>query len=330
MKVSILVPAFNAAKWIGDTISSALGQTWPDKEVIVVDDGSTDRTLEIARAFEGKALRVVSGEHRGAAAARNRALSLAGGDYIQWLDADDLLAPDKIALQMKAAGEERSDLVLLSSSFGTFYRRSRKARFARNALWQDLSPADWLVASLSGTLWMNPAVWLVSRRLAEKAGPWDERLSADDDGEYVARMVAASERVRFVGGSKSYYRQSSFRQLSRVRSEEAARSQALSAELKIGTLLKIEDSERARSAALAALQALSAGLYPERPDLMKPIGAMAEKLGGGLARPRQTWRLRLLQRIFGPERGRAISVAFRRMRLAVAVKWDGLLDRLGL
>jgi glycosyltransferase involved in cell wall biosynthesis len=330
MKVSILVPAFNAAKWIGDTISSALGQTWPDKEVIVVDDGSTDRTLEIARAFEGRDLRVVAGEHRGAAAARNRALSLAGGDLIQWLDADDLLAPDKIALQMKAAGEERSDLVLLSSSFGTFYHRPRKARFAANALWQDLSPADWLVTSLSGTLWMNPAVWLVSRRLAEKAGPWDERLSADDDGEYVARMVAASERVRFVGGSKSYYRQSSFRQLSRVRSEEAARSQALSAELKIGTLLKVEDSERARAAALASLQALSAGLYPVRPDLLERIGVLAEELGGGLGRPQRTWRLRLLQRIFGPERGRAISLAFRRMRLAVAVGWDGLMDRLGL
>ena len=329
-RVSILIPAFNAERWIGAAIRSALGQTWTEREIVVVDDGSTDGTLAAARAFEAGTVQVAAREHRGAAAARNYALGMASGDFIQWLDADDLLAPDKIALQMRAAAEEGSDRVLFSSSFGKFYHRLRKARFAADGLWQDLSPSDWLVASLSQGLWMNPAVWLVSRRLAELAGPWDERLSTDDDGEYVARLVAASEKVRFVGGSRIYYRQSGFHQLSRARSEEAARSLALAADLKIRTLLKVEDSSRARSAGLAALQALSSALYPEPAEVKQRIEETAAALGGRPAPPRRTWRLRFLQRLFGAERGRAISIAWRRTRLAVAVKRDEMMDRLGL
>src|ERR1700722_17022843 len=98
--VSILIPAFNSEKWIAGTIRSALAQTWDRKEIIVVDDGSTDRTFEIARQFESHTVRVVTQINQGAAAARNNAFSLSRGEYIQWLDADDLLAPDKVATQM--------------------------------------------------------------------------------------------------------------------------------------------------------------------------------------------------------------------------------------
>ena len=100
--VSILIPAYNAEGWIGDTIKSAIGQTWPRKEIIVVDDGSTDQTLSVARQFASKEVSVTPQANQGAAATRNKAFSLCQGDYIQWLDADDLLAPDKIEKQMKA------------------------------------------------------------------------------------------------------------------------------------------------------------------------------------------------------------------------------------
>ena len=97
--VSILIPAYNAAEWIAESLRSAMEQTWPRKEIIVVDDGSRDRTAEVARRFASNEVAVVSIENQGAAAARNHALQLAQGDYIQWLDADDLLAPDKIERQ---------------------------------------------------------------------------------------------------------------------------------------------------------------------------------------------------------------------------------------
>jgi glycosyltransferase involved in cell wall biosynthesis len=93
--VSILIPAYNAEKWIGDTVRSALNQTWPNIEVIVVDDGSQDRTVMAAHRYAAGNLKVVTQANKGAAAARNHAYSLAQGDWIQWLDADDLLAPEK-------------------------------------------------------------------------------------------------------------------------------------------------------------------------------------------------------------------------------------------
>jgi glycosyltransferase involved in cell wall biosynthesis len=74
--VSILIPAYNAEEWIAETLDSALAQTWHAKEILVVDDGSTDRTLDIARHFMSRGVRVISQPHQGAAAARNRALSL--------------------------------------------------------------------------------------------------------------------------------------------------------------------------------------------------------------------------------------------------------------
>src|SRR3984885_14720915 len=90
--VSIVIPAYNAEKWIADTLRSAIAQTWERKEIIVVDDGSTDQTHAIARQFEAQGVRVVKQENQGASAARNKAFSLSHGDHIQWLDADDLLA----------------------------------------------------------------------------------------------------------------------------------------------------------------------------------------------------------------------------------------------
>ena len=103
--VSILIPAYNAEPWIADTINSALRQTWPRKEIIVVDDGSRDQTLQIARQFASEDVSVVTQENQGAAAARNKALQLCQGDYVQWLDADDLLSREKVTGQMAAAQE---------------------------------------------------------------------------------------------------------------------------------------------------------------------------------------------------------------------------------
>ena len=92
--VSVLTAAYNAEPWL----ASGLGETHPNLEVFVVDDGSTDGTLAVARRFEGDRVRVVAQENRGACEARNRALREARGDYLQFLDADDLFHPGKAGL----------------------------------------------------------------------------------------------------------------------------------------------------------------------------------------------------------------------------------------
>ena len=100
MKVSILIPCHNAERWIEAAIRSALGQTYENKEVIVVDDGSTDGSLEIIRSF-GDAVHWEAAPHLGGNHARNHLLELATGDWLQYLDADDYLSRVKVANQMK-------------------------------------------------------------------------------------------------------------------------------------------------------------------------------------------------------------------------------------
>src|SRR5438552_18444814 len=204
--ISILIPAYNAERWIADTIRSALGQTWSRKEIIVVDDGSRDRTLSLAREFASKTVSVISQENRGAAAARNRAFALSQGDYIQWLDADDLLSPRKIEKQMEAAEKCQNKRILISSGWGYFMYRPAKARFVSTPLWCDLTPLEWLLRKWEQNLHMQTATWLVSRELTEAAGPWDERLLNNDDGEYFCRVLTASRGVRFVADAKVFYR----------------------------------------------------------------------------------------------------------------------------
>jgi len=106
MLVSVVMPAYNAHQWISEAIHSVLRQTYRQLELIVVDDGSVDSTVDSAeRALCGSQIphRIVRQENAGAAKARNRGWSIARGDWIQFLDADDILEPEKIELQISAA-----------------------------------------------------------------------------------------------------------------------------------------------------------------------------------------------------------------------------------
>lgn len=97
--VSIIIPCFNAERYIADAIRSSLEQTYPHKEVIVIDDGSTDNSLDVIKKFGGSII-WETGPNKGACAARNRGLQLAKGERIQFLDADDWLYPQKLERQM--------------------------------------------------------------------------------------------------------------------------------------------------------------------------------------------------------------------------------------
>ncbi len=284
--VSILIPAFNAEKWIAESIQSVLGQTWLKKEIIVVNDGSTDRTLDIAKQF-GSKIRLISSENHGLCAAANLAYQQSNGDYIQELDADDILLPDKIERQLAALRDGDSNRILLSSQWAPFFYRPRYAHAVQNALCQDLSPVEWLLRKMSENLHMQNATWLVSRELAEAAGPWDTQLHYDQDGEYFARVLLASEGVRFVPGIGVYYRASGKGSISVIGNSQKKRESLLrSMKLHIQYLRSLEDSERIHKACLIYLQNWYGTFYPKRPDLAAELREMAAQLHGHLEKPR--------------------------------------------
>jgi glycosyltransferase involved in cell wall biosynthesis len=321
--VSILIPAYNAEAWIADTIKSALAQTWPRKEIIVVDDGSTDRTLSIADKFSSPEVFVTFQKNSGAAAARNKAFSICKGDYIQWLDADDLLAPDKIQKQMEVAERIDNKRVLFSSEWGRFIFRTRRAKFVPTALWDDLSPVEWLLRKMGRNIWMQPGTWLVSRELTQAAGPWDERLSFDDDGEYFCRVLLESDGVKFVRDAKTFYRASGSASLSNMNfSTKKSDSSWLSIRLHIQYLRWLEDSPRTRRACLAYLQEWLPCFHPHRPDIIAQAQDLASVLGGRLNSPRLRRKYAWLEIFFGYSTAARAQEFFPGLKTSLMRFWD--------
>jgi glycosyltransferase involved in cell wall biosynthesis len=320
--VSILVPAYNAERWLAATLRSALAQRWPAIEVIVVDDGSKDATLAVARRFERKNVKVVTQANQGACAARNHALSLAQGDFIQWLDADDLLHPDKIATQMRVAHEVADRRVLLSGPFGTFYHRPEKATFVRTSLWADFAPVDYLLTRFTENVFFQTGAWLTSRELTTAAGAWTDTNSPDDDGEYFCRVAAASTRVKFVDGAKLYYRVGNYRGLNKARTARAETALFGSKVKSIRHLMALEDSPRTRAAAVRLLQDWLPDFYPHRADIVTQARQLARELGGELQTPAVRGKYRPIEWLFGYPTAVAAMRVLPRLRDQAACKWD--------
>jgi glycosyltransferase involved in cell wall biosynthesis len=328
--VSILIPAFNAAPWIRETLWSALRQSYLRKEIIVVDDGSRDSTFSVAQEFVQHGVKVIRQINQGASAARNHAFSVCSGDYVQWLDADDLLAPDKIEKQMAAFSKGASAHTLVTCPWGSFRYRTSAARFRADSLWCNQGPNEWLRHKLGENLFMQPASWLVSRELTLAAGPWDIRLSLDDDGEYFCRVVRLCDEIRFLPETRVFYRRSGIQSLSQISSaDKKLESQLLSLQLQIDCLRSLENSERVRTCCLRFLQSYMIFFYPERPDLVKRAQQLAVSLGGALSVPRLALQYAMIQRIFGWKAAKNGRASYNRWKLRLADVWDRILFQFG-
>ena len=184
--ISIAIPCFNAERWLRVCVESVLSQTWPEKEIIVVDDGSTDDSPQILREF-GNAIRILQTPRRGAPHARNQALATAKGEWIQFLDADDYLEPPKIALQL-AEGTVRPDADVLYSPvivevWNDGIVESRDVSPINHAL--DLYER-WLAFQLPQT---GAALWRADS--LRRIGGWDESLACcQDTGLYLSALEA--------------------------------------------------------------------------------------------------------------------------------------------
>jgi glycosyltransferase involved in cell wall biosynthesis len=239
--VSIIIPVYNSEKFLADCIDSAIGQTWANKEIIVIDDGSTDASLKIAQGYAG--VKVISQNNKGASAARNAGLKEAKGNYIQFLDADDLLSPDKIEAQiayLKGSVTHVAICTTVHFNDGENYLNGKA-----NKGWFDAdnaNPVDFLTKLYAGEETMpgyggmiTIHSWLTPRALIEKGGLWNEKLSLDDDGDFFCRAVLASEGIKFSDKGFNYYRKFNNRlSLSAQKNKKAMESAVLAIDLKLG------------------------------------------------------------------------------------------------
>ena len=277
-RVSIIVPVHNSEKYLAETLVCALSQSWPNKEIIIVDDGSSDSSYEIAKTFQSQSLRVYRTENEGASAARNYGLAKATGEYIQYIDADDLMSPMKIESQLSILQNQPEGYV--SSCFwGKFIQNSANAWFETQKVFGDFASIDWLVISWEGGGMMQTACWLVPKDIASIAGPWNEKLSLHDDGEYFARILLASKGVKFCQDATVYYRTNQNNSISRQRNRKAAESAFNVSESYRENILQHENTQRIRHALMMNYLKFIYEYHPLYTDLTNLARKRIQQLG---------------------------------------------------
>jgi glycosyltransferase involved in cell wall biosynthesis len=300
--VSIVIPARDAAPWLPATLDSALAQTHPAREILVVDDGSTDGTPAVlaryASLHPGR-LQLHRLPGSGAAAARNHGLRHARGAYIKFLDADDLLAPESLASQLAALAARPRHLAY--GAWARFHQDPATARFSPRPGWRDTDdPVDWICQTWTDAEPMYQCgLFLIPQALLRRAGAWHEDLSLIDDLEFFTRLVLASEGIVHTPPARLYYRSAVPGSLSARKTRRAWESAHLSTRLACQQLLAREDSSRTRRAAADLCQNLAHSLYPDHPDLVADLLTEVRRLGGSRLLPGGGPAFRLLARTLG-------------------------------
>ncbi|MFT4900915.1 MAG: glycosyltransferase involved in cell wall biosynthesis [Lentimonas sp.] len=206
--VSIIIPCFNSSAILREALDCACQQTHRELDIIVVDGGSTDASYELAERYPDSRVRLVRRAHRGACAARNIGLAVAQGKYLQFLDANDVLHPDKIALQVEALEQSEDSSAIAYGPWWSFLKHAsflRGANFVTGRSYRP--PMEWLFASMAEGFYSPSHCWLIPRAVADSAGQWDERLIQNQDGEYFSRVLEVATQVIWVPTAQAFYRQ---------------------------------------------------------------------------------------------------------------------------
>ena len=201
MLISVIIPVYNAAKTIDATIRSALVQRSNlfQKEIIIVDDGSTDETPSILEKYKNTCC-IIKQANLGASVARQKGFELSKGDFIQYLDSDDLLMPGKVAVQLNALIKHKADI-----AYGDF------EKFTENN--GEIKTEGLVEGEIKGeptieifkSFWRPPCAMLYSKRIVEKI-KWSETLPVIQDARYFLDAVFMGAKLVYTPGIQARYR----------------------------------------------------------------------------------------------------------------------------
>ncbi len=209
--VSIIIPTFNRAHLIGETLDSVIAQTYQNWECIVVDDGSTDGTDLLMESYCAKDFRFQY-HHRpedrlpGGNAARNYGFEVSKGEYIQWLDSDDCLSVNKLEVQINRVTINSSNS-LLTCKWARFKNLDSIKIKSQDLFYKDYSNPLLLIEDLGlGEGLFPPHTYIVHRTVLSKSGLWNESLFVNQDGEFFSRVIINCSEVLFAANAIAYYR----------------------------------------------------------------------------------------------------------------------------
>jgi glycosyltransferase involved in cell wall biosynthesis len=287
--VSIIIPVYNGEEHIDACIQSVLNQTWQNKEIIIIDDGSTDKSYEVVKRYECSFLIILKQKNKGASAARNYGLKHSKGEYIQFLDADDLLSENKIEGQVLQLINKPECLGLCASIHfedGTEPELSNLYHSWYSTGSND--PIDFITklyhSNDIGTGYggmIQPNAWLTPRILINRVGDWNENISVDDDGDFFCRLILNSKGIVYNYDSINYYRKhKSFNNLSSNKSEKAFLSKLEALNSKHNYLsIKANNNNLADKVFASDYWEIGVQSYPQFPDISKHCISRAKLLG---------------------------------------------------
>jgi glycosyltransferase involved in cell wall biosynthesis len=203
--VSIIIPCYNAKRFLAQTLESAFAQTYPHTEIIVIDDGSTDGSAELIHSYADR-VRAEFGPNRGASAARNRGTTLARGEFIQYLDADDVLTLDAIAYRVAALQQSGAEVAysdwerLVEIEPGVFDIGEQIVRRI-----EDVHPN--IQIALITSFWAPPAAITYRHAIVEKIGGWKEWLPIIQDARFLQDAGLVGGKFIYVPGIGAQYRE---------------------------------------------------------------------------------------------------------------------------
>lgn len=301
-KVSILIPCYNSEEFLGETLLSCVRQDYPEVEIIVVDDGSSDKSCEIAKEWASKYdnIQVFRQPNSGACRARNLAFEHSSGDYIMYLDADDIISPNKISEQVAALSVQSSTAVA-TGRWARFHDSLEGCVYEPVHCSKNYGSGKELLFELweTGEMFATSS-YLVPRHLIIEAGPWIDGLKKNQDGEYFSRVLLKCGSVRYCPESTSYYRTGEYDSVSKDNSKAKVEALLHSFEEYKRNVLTVDNTKRAKEA-LARNFSLFRYIYNGKyPDLsrralcdIKELGVKSPVCG--------TRRVRMISKVIGFE-----------------------------
>lgn len=210
--ISVIIPLYNSEKYIIEAIDSVLNQTYGNIEIIVVNDGSTDQSGFLVQEIDNPKITLINISNGGASKARNIGIQNANGTYIQFLDADDLLSPNKIEEQVKILeSKNKIDLCFCKSIVFTDTSNLETNQEVNTEVFDfDFISGIELLKKLLGinnkVSMILISAYLVKKEIIDVVGKWDETITLDDDGEFFSRVLNYSKTVAFDKKGINYYR----------------------------------------------------------------------------------------------------------------------------
>jgi glycosyltransferase involved in cell wall biosynthesis len=321
-QTSVIIPCFNSSAWIRATLRSVVAQNQEGLDVIVIDDGSTDNSAEIVRE-EFAFVNLVRTPNRGASQARNLGTSLAHGEFIQYLDADDVLAEGKIRAQLEALERSGADV-----AYGDW---QKLAPSPAPGLKCDFVPGEVVAraiegdpeTALFGDFWCPPAAYLFRRgivdQVVDQVGGWNESLPVIQDARFALDCALCGGRFVHTPGIAAYYRAHEAGSLSRRNPVAFGRDVYRNAQQVEAWWREHGGVDESRRNALKhCLGNVARSSFKIDPETFERALADLERLGSGPYTPEGPPHLRIASKLIGYRRAEQAASWYRKTKQALA------------